>query len=383
MVLTGYGFSSIGSKTTAGKQLVRTQASGQAEIVVHSTNPPHRTLTWLPSKIPTQMASKVASFFPGGPSKGTKYMVDRVLPLAPMAPVGAPITTITTSLKKSHIEESNKSKKVYERLSRLSRAHPSSEKRNTSTLTDTNPEVIMDRTGNGSPVEFRAKKFGGQTLIGESGEQGRRGFGELVDSMSTPKLITYGKPATCDTIYNVGNKRAHVVNSKLGVSEATHVMGDRKNPPITLEPSASGFGLHGPNITYVLGEGKRDFRASKFDLRGLPHTCVRISNPISTKPAVPPIVPITPPDSPVGEYPDSEDPIFRNCKIQRGFDPIYPSGVTPKMEFENRVGRLENWFAFPMVQVAREYLPEGMKDTDWSWTDNGVSGEFIPGGFAW
>lgn len=387
---TKYDFNSIEPKTTGrlvGKQLVRTQVSGQAELVFHPTNPPHRTLTWLPSKIQTQMASKVASFFPGGPPKSTKYMGDKDPSLAPMAPTGTAIRSITTSLGKTHhIEESSKFKKVYERLPRLSRANPAritSEKRSTLAQTDgPNPEAVLDRTGNDAIAGFRAKKIDGQALMRETGRydgQERTKSDKIVDNMHIPKLITDGKSTTYNAIYSVADgKRIHAVDSKLGVSEATHVVGDHKIPLITLEPSTPESSLRGSAVTCVLTEKNlvsSDFYTSKFDLRGLPHTCVRISDPAFTKPETTPIAHL--------DTIADEDPIFKNCKVQRGFDPIYPNGVTPKMEFERRVGGLENWYAFPMVQVAREYLPEGMKDTDWSWTDNGVSGEFIPGGIAW
>lgn len=355
-------FNSTQSKTTAEKQLIRTQASSQAEIVFHSTNPPHRTLTWLPSKIPTQMANKVASFFPGGPPKGTKYMGDKDSPLAPVPPPGKP-----------HIEESNKFKKVYERFPRLSRAHPgrvTSEKRsNPALIHSPGPEIIMDYTTNNSPVGFHAKKMCGQTrgYDEQEQEQEQKEFDKVLNNIHIQKLITDGRSTIYDT---------HVADSKLEVSEA---VGNRNIPLIILEPATPKFDLCGPNITSVLTGEKlvsSDLHVSKFDLRGLPHTCVRMNEPISTKPT-------TPPKAPVAHDNADEDPIFKNCEVQRGFYPIYPSDVTPKMEFENRVGGLENWYAFPMIQVAREYLPEGMKDTDWSWTDNGVSGEFIPGGIAW
>lgn len=391
MVLTKYDFSSVESKTTGrlvGKQLVRTQASGQAEIVFHSTNPPHRTLTWLPSKIQTQMANKVASFFPGGPPKSTRYMEDKNSPLVPVDPVGTPMKPITTSLEKAYIEESNKFKKAYERFPRLSRANPAritAEKRSTLAPIDgLNPEAAVYRTGN-DITGFCAERMDGQTLMKETRRhegQEQKIYDKAMDNMHIPKLITDGRSTTYSTVHSVvDGKRTHTANSGLGFSEAVHVVGDRKIPLITLEPSTPESGLRDSVVTCVLTERKLvppDFHSSRFDLRGLPHTCVRIADPTFTKPTVPETAPIAHPDTIT-----DEDPIFKDCKVQYGFDPIYPDSITPKTEFERRVGGLENWYAFPMVQVAREYLPEGMKDTDWSWTDNGVSGEFIPGGIAW
>lgn len=300
-------------------------------------------------------------------------MGDKDSPLVPVASLGKP-----------HIEESNKFKKVYERFPRLSRAHPgriTSEKRsNPALIHSPNSEIIMDCTGNNNPVGSRAEKTGGQTKghDEQEGEQEQKEFDKVLKNIHIQKLITDGKPTIYDTVYDVaGGRRTHVADSKLEVSE---VAGDRNIPLIILEPATPKSDLRGPNVTSVL-TGKKlvssDLHVPKFDLRGLPHTCVRMDEPTSTKPTALPKAPITL-DNPV-----DEDPIFKNCEVQRGFYPIYPSDVTPKMEFENRVGGLENWYAFPMIQVAREYLPEGMKDTDWSWTDNGVSGEFIPGGIAW
>lgn len=313
-------------------------------------------------------------------------MGDKDPPLTPVTPTGTPIKSITTSLGKTHIEESSKFKKVYERLPRLSRTNPAritSEKRSTLAQADgLSPEVALDRTGNDTTAGFRAKKMDGQGLMREAGRhngQERTKSDKVMDNMHIPKLITDGKSTTYNTIYSVADsKRIHAVDSKLEVSEAVHVVGDRRIPLITLEPSTPEPDLRGSTVTCVLTEKtlvSSDFYASKFDLCGLPHTCVRISDPAFTKPETTSINHL--------DTTADEDPIFKNCKVQRGFDPIYPNGVTPKMEFEGRVGGLENWYAFPMVQVAREYLPEGMKDTDWSWTDNGVSGEFIPGGIAW
>lgn len=318
-------------------------------------------------------------------------MGDKDSPLAPIAQNGTPIKTITTSPGRLHAEESNKFKKVYERLPRLSRAHPAriiSEKRSTPTIIHSpNSEAMVGRTWNETPAGFRAKRTGGQALMRETEgydgqEQEQRGFDKVMDNVRVQKLITDGKPTIYDAVYGVdGGRRTHAVDSRLEVSEAVHVVGGHKIPLIILEPATPKPDLCGPNVACVLTEGRlvsSDFHVPKFDLRGLPHTCIRIGDPTSTKLAAPKS-PITFLDTP----PIDEDPIFKNCKVQRGFDPIYSNDVTPKMEFENRVGGLENWYAFPMVQVAREYLPEGMKDTDWSWTDNGVSGEFIPGGIAW
>lgn len=393
MVLTKYDFGSVESKTAAsklvGKQLVRTQASGQAEIVFHSTTPPHRSLTWLPSKIQTQMANKVASFFPGGAPKSTKYVGDKDSPLAPVAPAETPMESINTaSLGEAYIRESNKFKKAYERFPRLSRANPArtpSEKRSTLAQIDgLNPEAAVYYTRN-DITGFCAKRMDGQALMMEARRhegQGQKKYDKIMDNMHIPKLITDGKSTTYNTVHSVADgKRTHAANSNLGVSKAVHVVGDRKIPLITLEPSTPESGLRDSIVTFVLTEKKLvppDFHTSGFGLRELAHTCVRIIDPAFTKSAVLQMAPIAHPDTLA-----DDDPVFKNCKVQCGFDPIYPNGVTPKMEFERRVGGLENWYAFPMVQVAREYLPEGMKDTDWSWTDNGVSGEFIPGGIAW
>lgn len=300
-------------------------------------------------------------------------MGDKDSPLAPVPPLGKP-----------HIEDSNKFKKVCERFPRLSRAHPSrvtSEKRsNPALIHSPNPETIMDYTRGNNIVGSRAKNVSGQTRghDEQEQEQGQKEFDKVLNNIHIQKLITDGKSTIYDAVYDVaGGRRAHVADSKLEVSEA---VGNHNIPLIILEPATPKPDICGPNVTSVWTGEKlvsSDLHVPKFDLRGLPHTCVRMDGPTSTKPTAPPKAPVALDNS------VDEDPIFKNCEVQRGFYPIYPSDVTPKMEFENRVGGLENWYAFPMIQVAREYLPEGMKDTDWSWTDNGVSGEFIPGGIAW
>lgn len=338
------------------------------------------------------MANKVASFFPGTLSKGAKEMEVKDSPLV-VTSARVPFKAITTSVGKPHIDEPNKFKKVRERLPRLSRVHPTHtipEKRSTRTrIGFGDPETVVSRAGNDISERFYNKKMDGRVLIGETKDHEKlKGFEKMRGNVCIPKLIADGRPSACDTIYNISDYKTLVSSDKLEAPKTIQVAGHHKNSLLGVEPCASKFGLLGSGSTYILGEKKHvspsDIHSSKFDLSGLPRTCVRTSDlSTCTRSAIISAIPMTPPDTPVDDYPIAEDPVFGGCKVQRGFSPIYPTGITPKTDFENRVGGLDNWYQYPMVQVAREYLPEGMKDTDWSWTDNDVSGEFIPGGIAW
>jgi hypothetical protein len=113
---------------------------------------------------------------------------------------------------------------------------------------------------------------------------------------------------------------------------------------------------------------------SQFDLSGLSRTC--------EQPA-PPQDDVQPDNIQPYEICRSDDPVFDGSIIQRGFFPKYPNKEAPAVEYRKRIGGVGNWYQWPPIQVSREYLPEGLKEFDWSSTDSGKHGEFVPGGISW
>lgn len=346
----------------------------------------------------TKFSTRVGRILPGGASRSSKHAAKAEggnLALVAIIPGVSRAKTVTTSLGK-HIEECKKSKQACERLPGLSRTHSTyttvQEDYNQTRAATSDPE-IMNITGNDIPVNSHNKYCNGQKLIKEQGELKEHEeldiLDEIIGKMHTQRQVTNGRLATSGSMPVMGDGREKLpTNRKFTAAAAAENMqlADYRKKHFF---SSELRGLKcGPGIIRVLGGKALAFpsesRSSKLDRRGLPSTCIRTNNPpASAKQSFPPTTPLTPPATPVCESPDTEDPVFKGCLIQRGFDPIYPSDETPKKVFQDRVGGLENWYAFPMIQVAREFLPEGMKDTDWSWTDNDVSGEFIPGGVAW
>lgn len=355
--------STVEVKASAGKQLVKAKASSRAEMVFNPANSPRR---WLPSKMPTQMASKVASLFPGGLPKGANSTEDKGSPPAAAA------------------QESTKLKKVRDRLPRLARTQPSRSTFEKRSAQVPDLDTVVYPARNDTSTGFNDKSPSGQILVRElKVHDGPGGLEAALDDISITKPLTDVNSAVDDTSHTVTDSNRTLC--KLEVPETIHIVGYRRKSFRNQIPSTLKSDIRRSN---VLGERKfissSNLPLSKFDLSGLPQTCVRVSRPPAlTKLAALSTMVMAPPATSLGGDPGIGDPIFKDCKVLRGFNPKYPSDVTQRMEFEDRVGGLENWYTFPMVQVAREYLPEGMKDTDWSWTDNDVSGEFIPGGIAW
>ncbi|KAI5842448.1 hypothetical protein DFP73DRAFT_595811 [Morchella snyderi] len=108
---------------------------------------------------------------------------------------------------------------------------------------------------------------------------------------------------------------------------------------------------------------------SQFDLNGLPRTRKQSALPQDD---------VQPDNIQPYEICRSDDPVFDGSVIQRGFSPQYPNKEAPTVEYRKRIGGVGNWYQWPPVQVSKEYLPEGLKEFDWSSTGSGKRGEKPP-----